>query len=89
MRSNLRVFFESISHVSNDIKLHADSLGFLDTIYLQFTLFQLRAVYKWEIVMNSEQILDLTLGGIGLLKRKIPILIGRDLIQQKKKSLSL
>jgi len=39
--------------------------------------------------MDSEQVLVLTLGGLGLLKRKIPVLIGRDLIQQKKKSLSL
>jgi hypothetical protein len=44
------------------------------------------AVYKWEIVMNSEQVLDITRGGLGLLKRKIPLLIGRDLIRQKKKA---
>jgi len=34
--------------------------------------------------MNSEKFLDLTGGGLGLLKSKIPVLIGRDLIQQKK-----
>lgn len=38
------------------------------------------AVNKWKIVMNSEQVLDLTRGGLGLLKRKIPVLIDRDLI---------
>jgi hypothetical protein len=36
--------------------------------------------------MNSEQILDLTRGGLGLLKRKIPVLIGKDLTQQKRKA---
>jgi hypothetical protein len=37
------------------------------------------AVYKWESVMNREQVLDLTRGGLGSLKIKIPELIGRDI----------
>jgi hypothetical protein len=46
------------------------------------------AVDKWKIVTNIEQVLDLTRAVLGLLKRKIPVLIGRDLIQQKMKNLS-
>jgi hypothetical protein len=47
------------------------------------------AVDKGKIVINIEQGLDLIRGDFGLLKRKIPVFIGRDLIKQKKESLSL
>jgi hypothetical protein len=39
------------------------------------------AVYKWKIVVNSKQVLDLKRGGLGLLKTRIPKLISRVLIQ--------